>query len=221
MTGESLLRMIKTDYDAIRLANGKIVTADIRRISNAYYQKAKSLPKKQIFELCEYLLDREYTIIPLDWAWRIEKRYTIGDFNRFQRWLKVYVDEWGVCDHLCVHPLGTFIYHFPEVITPTRKWAYSKNRWHRRASAVCLIPRIRKGEGLSDVFARADILLEDSDDMVQKGYGWMLKEAANRYQREVFEYVMRKKRNMPRTSLRYAVEKMPQSLRKRAMARDW
>jgi len=61
----------------------------------------------------------------------------------------------------------------------------------------------------------------DSDDMVQKGYGWMLKVASETYQHEVFEYVMRNKRAMPRTALRYAIEKMPDELRREAMKKDW
>jgi 3-methyladenine DNA glycosylase AlkD len=55
--------------------------------------------------------------------------------------------------------------------------------------------------------------------MVQKGYGWMLKEASKKHQAEVFNYVMSKKARMPRTALRYAIEKMPADLKRRAMER--
>ncbi len=74
---------------------------------------------------------------------------------------------------------------------------------------------------LDEVFKTADLLLTDDDDMVQKGYGWMLKEAGNQYPDEVFKYVMKNKRKMPRTALRYAIEKYPQAKRKKAMAKDW
>jgi 3-methyladenine DNA glycosylase AlkD len=53
--------------------------------------------------------------------------------------------------------------------------------------------------------------------MVQKGYGWMLKAASQAHQHTVFEYVMSKKAVMPRTALRYAIEKMPDDLKKMAM----
>jgi 3-methyladenine DNA glycosylase AlkD len=66
----------------------------------------------------------------------------------------------------------------------------------------------------------ADILLLDKDDMVQKGYGWMLKVASNHEPNKVFEYVMRHKREMPRTALRYAIEKLSPDLRKQAMAKE-
>ena len=70
---------------------------------------------------------------------------------------------------------------------------------------------------LNDIFEIADILHSDKDDMVQKGYGWMLKAASQAHQKEVFDYVMRKKTTMPRTALRYAIEKMPAEMKKLAM----
>ena len=75
----------------------------------------------------------------------------------------------------------------------------------------------RKQGFLKDVFWTADKLLMDQDDLVQKGYGWMLKETSNIYQKQVFDFVMKRKHKMPRTALRYAIEKMPQSMRKKAM----
>ncbi len=60
-------------------------------------------------------------------------------------------------------------------------------------------------------------MLLDNDDLVQKGYGWMLKAASESHQKEVFDYVMKNKARMPRTALRYAIEKMPKDLKVKAM----
>jgi 3-methyladenine DNA glycosylase AlkD len=87
----------------------------------------------------------------------------------------------------------------------------------RRASAVTLIIPARKGMFLDDIFGIARLLLTDKDDMVQKGYGWMLKAASQAHQDRVFSFVMSNKKSMPRTALRYAIEKMPDELRKAAM----
>jgi 3-methyladenine DNA glycosylase AlkD len=84
---------------------------------------------------------------------------------------------------------------------------------------VTLILPARKGKFLEDILEISDLLLKDEDDLVQKGYGWMLKEASKRHQKEVYEYIMRRKDEMPRTALRYALEKMPENLRKKAMER--
>ena len=115
---------------------------------------------------------------------------------------------------------GELIQQYPDLITKIRKWAKSENRWLRRASAVILIPSLKKGKQLDKAFEIADILLPDDDDMVQKGYGWMLKVAADKYQDRVYKYVLEHKAEMPRTALRYAIEKMPDKLRKKAMSRD-
>ena len=100
-----------------------------------------------------------------------------------------------------------------------KTWAKSDNRWVKRASAVTLIIPARQGKFLQDIFEIADILLLDRDDLVQKGYGWMLKATSEAHQNEVFEYVMKNKARMPRTALRYAIEKMPEDLKMKAMAK--
>lgn len=82
--------------------------------------------------------------------------------------------------------------------------------WMRRAAAVSLIVPAKRGKFLDDAFEIADLLLIDSDDIVQKGYGWLLEEASRKHQKEVFDYVMIDKKAMPRTALRYAIELMPE-----------
>jgi 3-methyladenine DNA glycosylase AlkD len=57
--------------------------------------------------------------------------------------------------------------------------------------------------------------------MVQKGYGWLLKEASRKHTDEVFAYVMANRKEMPRTALRYAIELMPKELKAEAMKKDW
>lgn len=89
----------------------------------------------------------------------------------------------------------------------------------RRAGAVSLIIPARRGKFLKDILEIADLLLIDEDDLVQKGYGWMLKAASQAHEREIFEYVMKNKNVMPRTALRYAIEKMPKELKTKAMER--
>jgi len=56
--------------------------------------------------------------------------------------------------------------------------------------------------------------------VVQKGYGWLLKEASRRHQKEVMDYVLKNRKIMPRTALRYAIELMPKELKTEAMRKD-
>jgi 3-methyladenine DNA glycosylase AlkD len=153
------------------------------------------------------------------WSYNVRKQYLPDDFKIFEKWINKYVTNWAACDTLCNHTVGTFIEMYPSFLSGLEKWAKSDNRWVKRASSVSLIVPARKGKFLEDIFKIADILHSDSDDMVQKGYGWMLKSASQAHQNEVFEYVIRKKATMPRTSLRYAIEKMPPELKAMAMAK--
>ncbi|MBW6442065.1 DNA alkylation repair protein [Patescibacteria group bacterium] len=213
VTGESRFFKEKIKHYGIK-------TSEVGNISKKYYQKVKLLEKKEIFDLCEKLFSSGYmeeSFIASDWTYRIRNKFTAPDFNYFQRWVDKYIDNWAKCDTFCNHTIGSFIEKYPKYIKNLKSWAKSKNLWVRRASAVSLIVPARKGLFLDEVFEICDILLLDREDMVQKGYGWLLKVSSDKHLSEVFDYVMKNKINMPRTSLRYAIEKMPAELKKKAM----
>ena len=135
----------------------------------------------------------------------------------FRRWIDTFITNWASCDGFCNHTVGDFIEQYPECIAELKRWAQSNNRWMRRAAAVSLIVPAKHGKFLDEALGIADLLLTDKDDMVQKGYGWLLKEAGRHHQREVFAYVVKNRQVMPRTALRYAIELMPKEMRAEAM----
>jgi 3-methyladenine DNA glycosylase AlkD len=197
-------------------------TPVVRRISAKYFQELEDHDIDRVLELCETLLQTEmaeYRTIAFDWAFRCRKQYRPEHFSVFERWLEVYVDSWGGCDDLCTHALGDIVLRYVEFLPRVREWAGAENRWLRRASAVSLICGARRGKLLPHIFDVADALLEDQDDIVQKGCGWLLKVASKRHEDEVFQYVMRNRDRMSRTILRYAIEKMPVDRRQQAMGK--
>jgi 3-methyladenine DNA glycosylase AlkD len=199
-----------------------IKSADVSRISKEHYKNITDKSKSQIFSLCNELWKSGYmeeSFVACNWAYNVRKQFEPDDFDIFEKWVSTYVGNWASCDTLCNHTVGTFVEMYPEYLSGLKKWAQSKNRWVKRASAVSLILPARRGKFLEDIFIIADILHSDKDDMVQKGYGWMLKAASEAHQKDVFNYVMRKKSTMPRTSLRYAIEKLPPELKAQAMAK--
>ncbi len=201
----------------------EVATPLVRKVASKNFKEVKNLDKKRIFSLCEQLLRTKgsgYRDISFDWAFRLRKNYQKEDFKMFESWLKKYVDTWGDCDDLCTHAFGEFIYQFPEFLPQTKQWTKSKNKWLRRASAVVLIYPLRKGKYLKEAFTVAKILMKDNEDLVQKGYGWTLKEASNVYQKEVFNFVMVNKNLMSRTALRYAIEKLPEKLKIEARVKE-
>ncbi len=192
----------------------------IRKISDKYRDQVKTLPKEEILQLCEELWKSGYfeeSIVAIEWVICLKKQISADDFRILERWVHQYVSNWASCDTLCNHPVGDLVMSYPEFLGDLKRWTQSPNRWVRRASAVTLIVPARKGLFLPDVFEIAELLLTDKDDMVQKGYGWMLKAASEAHREEVFQFVLKHKAIMPRTALRYAIEKMPEEMRKKAM----
>ncbi|RIH65175.1 DNA alkylation repair protein [Mariniphaga sediminis] len=197
-------------------------TALVGKMAKQKFNGIKDLDKAAVFALCEELWKSGYleeSFIACNWSYFLHKNYEPTDFQVFENWLKSYVTNWASCDTLCNHTIGEFIEMYPDYISSLKTWTKSENRWVRRGAAVTLIIPARKGKFLSDILEIASALLTDADDLVQKGYGWMLKSASQAHQKEIFDYVVSKKDTMPRTALRYAIEKMPEKLRKEAMKR--
>ncbi|MCL1846621.1 MAG: DNA alkylation repair protein [Coriobacteriia bacterium] len=184
--------------------------------------RSANMTKAEVFALCEELWKsgmQEEAIIACVFSESQKKNFRPEDFEVFEHWVAEYVSNWATCDTLCNHTVGDLLMLFPELGEKLLLWTASENRWLRRAAAVTLIIPAKNGAFLPLVFKIADRLLLDMDDLVRKGYGWMLKEAAANYEDEVFTYVMENKAVMPRTALRYAIEKMPPERKKLAMAK--
>jgi 3-methyladenine DNA glycosylase AlkD len=197
-----------------------VKSALVEKIAARYYPEVKPLGKSKILELCEELLKSDYSeeaVIAFAWSFRLKNEYETEDFARFENWLVNYVNNWAKCDTLCNHTIGSLVTNYPQFMTDLKRWAHSENRWLRRAAAVTLIIPAKEGNFLKDIFEIADILLMDKDDLVQKGYGWLLKDASIKHRGEVFHYVMKNRQVMPRTALRYAIERLPAQLKDQAM----
>lgn len=193
-------------------------------IAKKYWKEIKNRPKPEIFALCEELYTSGYmeeSFIVSEWAHALSGRYEKEDLRVFRHWIDTYITNWASCDGFCNHTMGDFIVQYPEYIDELKRWTQSENRWMRRAAAVSLIVPAKHGKFLEECIEIADLLLTDGDDMVQKGYGWLLKEASRKHTDEIFAYVMKNKRVMPRTALRYAIELMPKDLKAAAMKKDW
>ncbi len=201
-----------------------IKTATVVAIAKKYWKEVQSRDKPEIFSLCEELYRSgmmEEAFVVSAWAHLLSDRFDREDLAVFRRWIDTYITNWAECDGFCNHAMGDFFEKYPELIAELMRWTESKNRWMRRAAAVSLIVPAKHGKFLNDAIAIADLLLVDPDDMVQKGYGWLLKEASRKHTDEVFSYVMMHKKRMPRTALRYAIELMPKELKAKAMKKDW
>jgi len=145
-------------------------------------------------------------------------RYARGDDNTkkiiFDNYLANlrYVNNWDLVDssaHLIVGPW---------LESRSRKRLYrmakSRNLWERRVAIMSTYHFIRKND-FSDTLAIAELLLHDEHDLIHKAVGWMLRETGNRDKKVEVEFLQGCYQDMPRTMLRYAIEKFPERERKR------
>jgi 3-methyladenine DNA glycosylase AlkD len=195
----------------------------VYKIAKKYWKQAKLLNKKEIFGLCEQLFASNYTeesFVVSSWLPEYIENLLPSDLAIFKTWIEKYINNWAKCDGFCNHTVGDLIQKFPQTVGELKSWAKSNNRWLKRASAVSLIVPAKKGCFLEEAFEISGELLTDKEDMVQKGYGWLLKEESRMHPKEVFAYVLKNRKSMPRTALRYAVELMPKDLKVEAMKKD-
>ena len=125
-------------------------------------------------------------------------------------------NNWDLVDLSAPYILGSFL-----VGSKDRKILYqlagSTNMWERRIAVVSTLMLIRHGQ-FNDTIRLAELLLDSRHDLMQKSIGWMLREVGKRDQDILVGFLEKHRRQMPRTMLRYAIEKFPMEQRKHFMS---
>jgi len=122
-----------------------------------------------------------------------------------------HINNWDLVDLSCYPLLGEWL------LDKDRTLLYDlarsgKTLWEQRIGIVSTMTLIRHGQ-LEDTFAIADILLQHPHDLIHKAVGWLLREAGKRDKTALVAYLAPRYRTMPRTMLRYAIEKFPEAER--------
>ena len=106
----------------------------------------------------------------------------------------------------------------PQRVARVFKWAKSPDRWHRRAACVALIHGTRRRQFFPKIRQLSNLLLNDEDDMVQKGLGWLLRETAKANAKKTIPYLLTIRRHGPRLVLRTACETLSQANKTRILS---
>lgn len=122
-----------------------------------------------------------------------------------------FINNWDLVDLSSGHIVGMYL--LDKEKQPLYRLAKSASLWERRIAMVATMAFI-KHKKLDDTFAIAEMLLSDSHDLIHKATGWMLREAGKRDARRLESFLRRHLRVMPRTMLRYAIEKFPEPKRR-------
>ena len=141
------------------------------------------------------------------------------EFRLFESWLDR-IGSWAEHDGLVHYLLGPMIASDESLLSRPPRWAKNKSRWHQRAAAVSLIHSTRQHKHFEHIQRVTEMLLSSDDDMVQKGLGWLLREAAKFNPEQTVAYLMTIRDRTPRLVLRTACETLPPATRERVLAKE-
>ncbi len=204
------LESIRHDIVSVK----KRITQSYRNIAKAYKKQVSLLPMEAVYQLCEDLLKTKQhpeTIIAYQIIFEQHKRYDENTFSIFEDWTFKYIRDWWDCDDFMTHACHKLLLDYPDITNNIKHWVDHDQFAVRRSAAVILIVSARKGllPNESIIFEISDLLMNDPHYLVQKGYGWLLKEASVEYHDAVIDYLKKNVHRMTRTAFRYALEKLP------------
>jgi 3-methyladenine DNA glycosylase AlkD len=139
------------------------------------------------------------------------------EFRLFASWIDR-ISSWADHDGLTHYLLAPMVAAEPGRCREVLRWAKSPNQWRRRAACVALIRGTREKKFFPQIKQLTKMLLEDQDDMVQKGLGWLLREFAKYNRAKAVPYLMTIRSRAPRLVLRTACETLPLADKKRILS---
>jgi 3-methyladenine DNA glycosylase AlkD len=226
-----LARMARpaSGFDAARyfrspgdLAFYNVGTAAMRRLARAIHERHKAAWSiDSAMELAAALItDRHLEVksVGIEVVARYRRDFTPGLLPEWKRWLaENHSANWATTDAICGALIGPLLVRYPAEAVRMRAWSRDRNLWVRRASIVGLIPLARRGQSLDLVYEIARRLHGDREDLIQKAAGWALREAGKTDMARLERYLRANGPSIPRTTLRYAIERFPDAKRRALM----
>jgi 3-methyladenine DNA glycosylase AlkD len=187
---------------------------DIRKLARIYremsWETIQVLLRSMIHEerlLALIVLVSRYQHPPSDLAQRTEHHSRIYQF--YQNHLSQ-VNNWDLVDISAPPIVGAYV--FENQLRDLFQWSHSSNLWKRRIAIVSTLYGIRHNQFVTTLQI-AENLLQDPHDLIHKATGWMLREIGKRNLQDLLHFLDRFSEIMPRTMLRYAIERLPESQR--------
>lgn len=177
------------------------------------------LPLDEVAKLLQSKIHEHRLTALLIWVLRYQKADQRERETIYQLYLKHrgFVNNWDLVDLSAPNIVGSFLLDNDRAIL--YKLAQSQSLWDRRIAILATFEFIKHGQA-DDTFTIAEILLNDDHDLIHKAVGWMLREVGKRIGQATEEsFLTKHHRQMPRTMLRYAIERFTPGLRKKYLAK--
>ena len=141
---------------------------------------------------------------------------TKGREEIFRLYIKNYknINNWDLVDVSAPHIVGGFLLHRSKKVL--YDFARSKNLWKKRIAIISTLTFIRNNK-FDDTLHLAEILLDNTHDLIHKAIGWMLREVGKQDQKKEEQFLKKHYKKIPRTTLRYAIERFSEKKRERYM----
>ena len=161
-----------------------------------------------------YLEEKIFAVFLLE---KQTRQFSDKEFELFTSWLDR-ISSWADHDGLVHYLISPLVADKPARSAQMFVWAKSPSRWRRRAACVALIRGTRAKQFFPEIVRLTGILINDPDDMVQKGLGWLLRETAKADAKRTVPFLMKIRSRAPRLVLRTACETLPSAAKKRVLA---
>ena len=187
---------------------------DQRRIAKKY----RNIPLPDVLELLRSEI-HEHRLTTL---FILTEQFNKGDEEARRRIVDLYlsntayVNNWDLVDSSAHKILGAWLVDKPKGVL--YDLARSESLWERRISIISTFAFIKRGD-LVDALALAGALVDDGHDLIHKASGWVLREVGKKDQSVLEEFLLEHFETMPRTMLRYAIERLPEERRRFYMGR--
>lgn len=149
---------------------------------------------------------------------RFRREFVPSMLRRWKAWLaNDWSTNWATTDAICGMLIGPLLQKYPELVDSVRGWVSHRNLWVRRAAAVSLVGAARRGDALDAAYDVAARLHHDPHDLIHKAVGWLLREAGKTDMARLERYLRQHGQTIPRTTVRYALEKFPEPKRRQLL----
>jgi len=197
-----------------------ITMPELRLVAKKYFQEISVEDTIKLLQTNKFHEERMLTLLILMFKYKQANK----DKNEkekteiYKKYLAntKYVNNWDLVDVTCRDVIGAYLFERDRTIL--YKLARSKNLWEKRIAIVTTFYFISKND-LDDTFKIAEILLKDPHDLIHKAVGWALREAGKHDKTRLLDFLDQFGHQMPRTTLRYAIEKFSPEERKYLLAK--